>query len=132
MVHPLARLAASSFVVLLAACARSEKSEEAAVSSGAAASTLRGSCDRVASMSVCSTYAASQLAKDPAVLSAGCTKLGGTYVAAACPNTAVLGSCTLGNGETRSYYASGGVAYDGARAQKECTSLYAGAWKPFL
>ncbi len=130
MVPPLARLAASSLVVLLASCAKSEKVEETTATS-AAPSTLRGSCDRVASMSVCSEYAAPQLAKDPAVLTAGCTKLGGTYVAAPCPNTAVLGSCTLGNGETRRYYASGGASYDAARAQKECTSLYAGAWKPF-
>lgn len=82
-------------------------------------------------MSVCSEYAPAQLAKDSAVLASQCRKLGGTYVSGTCPHTAILGTCTLATGEGRTYYASGGAAYDAARAQKECTSLYSGAWKPF-
>jgi hypothetical protein len=116
---------------LTSACGKTERLDEAPAPSAVTA-PVRAACDRVTTMSVCSDYALARPAKDPALLAAACTKLGGTYVASSCPNTAVLGACTLGNGEMRTYYASGGAAYDAPRAEKECTSLYAGAWKPFL
>lgn len=106
-------------------------SAEGAAPSASAPAATQASCDRVSSMSVCSEYAASQITASGAVLSSQCTKLGGAYVAAPCPNTALLGRCTIGTGEVRVYYASGAAAYDGARAEKDCTSSYRGKWKPF-
>lgn len=136
MVLSLRRVAGLVVVVSSVSSAACEKSEGTGATPSASASAAltpaaKGSCDRVSTMSVCSEYAPAQLAKDTAVLTAQCTKLGGTYVAAGCPNTAVLGSCTLGTGEVRTFYASGGAAYDAARAAKECSSLYSGTWKPF-
>lgn len=82
-------------------------------------------------MSVCSEYSGAYLAQSAAVLGAACAKLHGVYVAAECPNTAVIGRCALATGESRSYYASGGAAYDAARAQKECEGSYKGTWSSF-
>jgi len=82
-------------------------------------------------MSTCSEYSGGYLAQNEAVLSAGCARLGGTFVAAECPNTSVLGSCTLSTTEVRKFYASGNVAYDAARAQKECEGSYRGRWSTF-
>ncbi len=86
------------------------------------------SCDRVTKMSVCSEYSGSYLAQNEAVLSAGCAKLSGAFVAAECPNTSVLGSCTLATGEVRKFYGGGGAAYDPSRAETECTGPYKGKW----
>ena len=88
------------------------------------------SCDRVPKMSVCSEYSGSYLAQNEAVLSSACAKLGGAFVGAECPNTAVLGSCTLSTTEVRKFYASGGAVFDAARAQKECETSYRGKWAP--
>lgn len=90
-----------------------------------------GSCDRVARMSVCSEYAGLHLAQNEPFLTASCSKLGGTFVHAECPNTAVLGSCALSTGEVRKFYGSGDAAYDAARAESECEGSYRGSWKPF-
>jgi hypothetical protein len=86
------------------------------------------SCDRVAAMSVCSEYGEAQLATSETVLTASCTRLGGTFVSAECPNTAIVGTCRLSTGEVRKLYASGAASYDGARAQKECETAYSGKW----
>lgn len=117
------------------ACSRSEGVDQAA--SGASSSSVASkvssrsrtsSCDRVTGMSVCSEYSGSYLEGNEAVLNAACAKLSGAFVGAECPNTAVLGSCTLATSEVRKFYASGGAAYDAARAEKECSGPYKGKW----
>ncbi len=80
-------------------------------------------------MSYCAEYSGSYLAQNEAALTGSCKRLGGTFVYAECPNTAVLGSCTLPTGEVRKLYASGEAAFDAARAKKECDASYHGAWK---
>lgn len=80
-------------------------------------------------MSVCSEYPASQLATSESFVRASCAKLGGTFALAECPNTTVLGTCALATGELRKLYASGAMAFDAARAAKECQS-YRGTWTP--
>lgn len=114
-------------------CSRRSGDDSAApadVDSSVATARL-GSCDRVTSMSVCSEYAGSYLSRNEAVLASGCKKLGGAFVVAECPNTNVLGSCTLSTTEIRKYYASGGTAYDPTRARTECETSYRGAWSTF-
>jgi hypothetical protein len=97
----------------------------------ASAPSRVGSCDRVPGASLCSEYSGGYLAQNEAVITSQCGKLAGTFVYAECPNTAVLGSCTLSTGEVRKFYASGAQAYDGPRAQKECEGPYKGTWSPF-
>lgn len=111
--------------------ATSSGSGAATASATAPVSTRTASCDRVPSSSLCSEYLGSYLAQNEAVLSATCQKLGGTFVRAECPNTSVLGSCTLSTTEIRKFYGSGAVAYDVAKAEKECTTSYKGKWAPF-
>ena len=82
-------------------------------------------------MSLCSEYSGGYLAQNEAVIRSGCVKLGGTFVAAECPNTNVLGSCALSTPEDRKFYGSGAAAYDVARAEKECTGPYKGKWALF-
>jgi hypothetical protein len=117
----------------LGACSRSgagdaSASAEAGAPPSSVASPRTASCDRITSMSVCSEYSGAYLAQNEAVHSAGCVKLGGTFVAAECPNRAVLGSCTLSTGEVRKFYGSGGATYDLVTAEKECTGPYRGRW----
>lgn len=120
-------------------CSRSEgvdqdphasASSSSVVSKGASPSRT-SSCDRVTGQSVCSEYSGSYLAQNEAVLSSACGKLSGAFVGAECPNTSVLGSCTLATGEVRRFYASGGAPYDATRAEKECTGPYKGKWAAF-
>ena len=108
-------------------CSRSESvdSPPAAKASGPSRTS---SCDRVTGQSVCSEYSGAYLAQNEAVLSSACAKLSGAFVAAECPNTSVLGACTLATGEVRKFYASGGAPYDVARSEKECTGPYNGKW----
>lgn len=127
-----------ALLLALFGCSRSEpdaaagaKGTRAAASSGLGTVTRLGSCDRVTAMSVCSEYSGAYLARDEAVLTASCSKLGGIFVYAECPNTSVLGRCTLSTSEVRKFYASGGASFDAARAQKECESSYKGKWAPF-
>jgi hypothetical protein len=83
-------------------------------------------------MGVCSEYSGSYLVMNEGVLREACGKLGGVFVGGQCPNTTVLGSCTLATSEVRHYYAAGAVTpYDAARAEKECTGNYAGKWAAF-
>jgi hypothetical protein len=116
------------------ACSRSDNAVSGTSTADSAAATTpsspprTGSCDRVTTMSVCSEYSGSYLALNEAVLSATCVKLGGAFVRAQCPNTSVLGTCTLATGEVRKFYSSGGAAYDLAKAAKECTGPYTGTW----
>jgi hypothetical protein len=113
------------------ACSKSEDDKAASVASSAAATTPSriASCDRVASMSYCAEYSGRYLAQNELALSGSCKKLNGAFVFAECPNTAVLGSCTLPTGEVRKLYSSGEAAFDAARAQKECAAAYHGTWK---
>jgi hypothetical protein len=117
------------------ACSRSDKaaSESSVASAGATAPppSRTGSCDRVTAMSLCSEYSGAYLAQNEAVLSSSCAKLAGAFVGAECPNTSVLGSCTLSTGEVRKFYASGGSPFDVAKAEKECTGSYSGKWSAF-
>ena len=80
-------------------------------------------------MSYCAEYSGTYLAQNELALSGSCKKLNGAFVFAECPNTAVLGACTLPTGEVRKLYSSGEAAFDLARAQKECATTYHGAWK---
>jgi hypothetical protein len=123
-----------ALVATHATCSRCSSDDSSGVASSDAAviTTSRiGSCDRVPAMSLCSEYSGGYLAQNEAVLSSTCGKLGGAFVSAECPNTNVLGSCTLSTGEVRKFYASGKVAYDAPRAQKECEGSYRGKWAAF-
>ncbi len=109
------------------------RDDGAALVADASATTAArtGSCDRVPAMSICSEYTGGYLAQNEAVLSSGCSKLNGTFVATQRPNTAVLGRCALSTTEVRNFYASGGSAYDAPGAQKECEGPYRGKWTAF-
>ena len=63
------------------------------------------------------------------MLTSSCGKLSGTFVYAACPNTSIVGACTLSTGEVRTFYASGSAPWDAARAKKECETSFSGAWR---
>src|SRR5688572_28115210 len=118
-------------VVLSVACSKSEDEKTSTVASSASPSSPSrlASCDRVASMSYCADYSGAYLSQNELALSGSCKKLGGAFVFAECPNTAVLGACTLPTGEVRKLYSSGEAAFDLARAQKECAASYHGTWK---
>jgi hypothetical protein len=128
-------LALVSSVVALYATSGCSRTEGAASSSGAdalAPSAARTSnCDHITAMGVCSEYSGSYLVMNEGVLRESCRKLGGTFVNGECPNTTVLGSCTLATSEVRHYYASGAATYDAPRAEKECTGNYSGKWAAF-
>jgi hypothetical protein len=115
-----------ALAVLTVAC--SKEGSDVALDAAPEAPARTGSCDRVPAMSVCSEYSGGYLAQNEAVLTSGCAKLAGTFVAAQCPNTAVLGTCVLSTSEVRKFYASGGAAYDAPRARKECEGSYRGKW----
>jgi hypothetical protein len=122
------------FVVLCLSCSKSDDEKTANVASSTTASpspspSRIASCDRVAAMSYCAEYSGSYLAQNELALSGSCKKLNGAFVVAECPNTAVLGACTLPTGEVRKLYSSGEAAFDAARAQKECATAYHGVWK---
>lgn len=120
------------------ACSRSDGAGQESRASASSSLATNGpspsrtsSCDRVTGQSVCSEYSGSYLAQNEALLSSACAKLAGAFVGAECPNTSVLGSCTLATGEVRKFYASGGAVYDAVRAEKECSGPYKGKWTPF-
>ena len=118
-----------SVVALMFACSKNEDEKTVTVASSATAKARIASCDRVASMSYCAEYSGAYLAQNEVALSGSCKKLNGAFVVAECPNTAVLGACTLPTGEVRKLYSSGEAAFDLARAQKECATAYHGTWK---
>lgn len=130
-------LAFASLLVALHATQACSRADSASSGASASADVLAPSpprtsnCDRITAMSVCSEYSGSYLVMNEAVLRSSCGKLAGTFVGGQCPNTAVLGSCTLATSEVRHYYASGGATYDAARAEKECTGNYTGKWAAF-
>jgi hypothetical protein len=108
-------------------CSRPAPSNDIDAASDTRTSRL-ASCDRVATMSVCSEYSGAYLATNEGFLRGSCQKLGGSFASASCPNTAFLGTCTLPTSESRKLYASGGNAYEITRAEKECRETYKGRW----
>jgi hypothetical protein len=120
-----------AFVVISACGERSCDGGRSASTSVDAGDSRIGSCDRVTSMSVCSEYSGASLGDNEQYIIASCGKLGGAFAYAGCPNTAVLGTCTMSTGEARKLYGSGGATYDAPRAQKECESSLRGRWAPF-
>lgn len=117
-------LVSVAFFVFVVGCSKRDEPTKADASAPApAVSGKVASCDRVTSAGVCSEWSGSYLAQNSALVSASCQRLSGTFVMAECPNTTVLGSCTLSTTEVRRFYSAGGF-YDAAKAQKECeTSL---------
>ncbi|HVJ94617.1 MAG TPA: hypothetical protein VM580_32750 [Labilithrix sp.] len=87
------------------------------------------SCDRGQSMGTCSEYGRTYLAANELLLKSSCGKLGGTFVHAECPNTSVVGSCTLSTGEVRKFYGTGSNAYVPERARSECETSFRGTWQ---
>jgi hypothetical protein len=124
---------ASSLVALQAtlACSRSDSASSSGADALAPSPSRTSNCDRITAMGVCSEYSGSYLVMNEGALRESCGKLNGFFVGGQCPNTTVLGSCTLATSEVRHYYASGAVPYDAARAEKECTGNYAGKWAAF-
>lgn len=127
-------LAFASLLVALQAtqgCSRNDASSGSGADALAESPSRTSNCDRITAMGVCSQYSGSYLVMNEGVLRESCRKLAGTFVGGQCPNTTVLGSCTLATTEVRHYYASGASPYDAARAEKECTGNYAGKWAAF-
>ena len=119
-----------ALAALVMACSRADNASSSA-DALAPAPSRTSNCDRITAMGVCSEYSGSYLAVNEGVLRESCGKLGGTFVGGQCPNTTVLGSCTLATSEVRHYYTTGATPYDAARADKECTGNYAGKWAAF-
>jgi hypothetical protein len=114
-------------------CGRSGSSAQASDDAGVATmrTTMRtASCDRGAIVGTCSEYAGKYLADNEVLLSSMCTKLGGTFVYAECPNTTVIGACTLSTSEVRKFYGAGSAAWDPERARGECAGSLGGSWQP--
>lgn len=120
--------AAVVIVLFLVACSKNEEATTTGSVASAATSARVASCDRVSSTSTCSEYSGAYLAQNEPALTGSCNRLGGAFASAECPHTAVLGSCVLPTGEVRKLYASGEVAFDAARAKKECDAIYHGTW----
>lgn len=87
-----------------------------------------GSCDRGQSTGTCSEYAGTYLEQNQLLLTSSCSKLGGTFVYAECPNTSVVGACTLSTTEVRKFYGTGAAAYEADRAKSECEKSFRGTW----
>jgi hypothetical protein len=117
-----------SMVIALVACDHSSASSGGS-DAGAAASGRIGSCDRAASTGTCSEYRGTYLTENEILLTSSCGKLGGTFVYAECPNTSVVGACTLSTSEVHTFYGTGASAYEPDRARKECEASFHGAWK---
>lgn len=124
-----------SFASTCGRCGEGEGEGEGAGPDSAAAASAGSSrvlsCDRVTQASVCSEYTGVYLAHNDAVLRATCGKLKGTFAYAECPNSSVVGTCTLPTTETRRFFGSGGTPYDQPRAQRECETSYKGKWVAF-
>jgi hypothetical protein len=88
-----------------------------------------GSCDRVASLGTCSEYSGAYLSQNEMMLTSTCGKLSGTFVYAECPNTSIVGACSLSTGEVRRFYASGNDPWDAPRAKRECEASFRGVWR---
>lgn len=125
-------LGISLVVVFEVSCSRSigsENNDAGDVRASTNAPVRIGSCDRAEMTGTCSEYAGSYLTGNEVFLTSSCGKLGGTFVYAECPNTSVVGACTLSTGEVRKFYATGSAAFTPDRAQSECLTAFRGSWK---
>ncbi len=121
----------TSMLGVLIACDRAPASsgpDGGAASNAPKAIARIGSCDRASLTGTCSEYNGTYLAQNEILLTSSCSKLGGTFVYAECPNTSIVGACTLSTGEIRKFYGTGSSAYEPERAQKECETSYRGSW----
>ena len=120
----------TSMAVALMACDRAPGASSP--DAGAASTELRpariGSCDRGSLTGTCSEYAGAYLSQNEILLTSSCAKLGGVFVYAECPNTSVVGACTLSTSEVRKFYGTGNSAYTAEQAQKECETSFLGTW----
>jgi len=113
--------------VAVVGCSESKRSGADAGPTVQAAARV-SSCDRVPKASVCSEW---RVDDRGAARSEGCTRLGGVFVVAECPNTTVIGSCSLPTGEVRKFYSGGAIGYDPTTAAKDCKAL-SGTWAPLF
>jgi hypothetical protein len=90
------------------------------------------SCDRGALAGTCSEHTGKHVADNKVFLASTCTKLGGTFVDAECPNTSVIGACTLPTSEVRNFYGTGSAAWDPERARSECAGSLGGSLQASL
>lgn len=116
-------------LVALVACTKSSPSNEADASSGVSSQARTWSCDRASSVGTCSEYGREYVSQNEVLVKSSCARLGGALVEADCPNTSVVGACTLSSGEIRKYYGTGSSAYDVDRARTECATTFHGAWR---
>lgn len=122
----------TSMLIALIACERAPAAsgQDAGGTSQLEAGGRIGSCDRGSLTGTCSEYAGAYLAQNEILLTSSCAKLGGTFVYAECPNTSVIGACTLSTSEIRKFYGTGASAYAPEQAQKECETSFRGSWTP--
>ena len=120
----------TSMLGVLSACDRAPASSgpDASAASSSPRATRIGSCDRASLTGTCSEYNGTYLAQNEILLTSSCSKLGGTFVYAECPNTSIVGACTLSTGEIRKFYGTGSSAYEPEHARKECETSYRGSW----
>jgi hypothetical protein len=118
-------------VLLIAACRGGTSASSLDGGAGDAVAAPRfASCDRSATMGLCSEYEGEYLAHNEALLTGSCARLGGTFVAAECPNTSIVGACRLRTSEHRKFYGTGSAAYAPERARMECEAVLRGMWQP--
>jgi hypothetical protein len=125
-------LCITSMLVVLTACDRSSTSKDiggGASEAGAPNFARMGSCDRASATGTCSEYSAQYLTQNELLVRTSCARLNGTFVHAECPNTSVVGACTLSSGEVRKFYGTGANAYQPSRARAECETSFRGAWQ---
>lgn len=114
--------------MLVAACQRSPAG--ATADAGESARPIRtASCDRGQAAGTCSEYTGTYLDQNEFLLKSSCGKLGGAFVFAACPNTSVVGDCTLSTSEVRRFYGTGASAFDPERGRTSCEGTFRGSWR---
>lgn len=124
------RSVAVALVVVAAGCRGSSSGPSGDAGAPDVASSLRiASCDRSGAAGTCSEYDGTYLAQNENLAKTSCTRLGGTFVTAECPNMSIVGSCKLSSGESRKYYGTGTSAYDAERGKKECETTMRGTWQ---
>ena len=125
MHRSIANAAFISLAVLSCDAASKEQKNDAGVARATSGSTARiGSCDRVGALGTCSEYAGTYLAQNEMVITSTCSKVNGTFVYAPCPNTSIVGACTLSTGEVRRFYSgTSSNPYTAPRAKSECETF---------
>ena len=120
----------------LVGCGGGESSAGSAESAGssateqtAAPSAQTGSCNKVATLSVCTDLSGDAFVIGESLQRSMCEGTSGTFAMnTACPSENRLGSCQLEGGQVRRYYSGGNLMYDAAGAESDCTELYSGTW----